>query len=132
MKTVWNKWLRHSAFIYCLFYTVATLVNSVLYLIQGIYEDPSGNWHEIDRAIITLIVVVAYTLVRNLKIKNYFLKSLIIYIPTLLLSFLYVWIVGFRDTLAESAYRDMFMTITIGSVIVTVIGYIIILIKKKK
>ena len=132
MKTVWNKWLRHSAFIYCLFYTVATLVNSVLYLIQGIYEDPSGNWHEIDRAIITLIVVVAYTLVRNLKIKNYFLKSLIIYIPTLLLSFLYVWIVGFRDALAESAYRDMFMTITIGSVIVTVIGYIIILIKKKK
>ena len=132
MKTVWDKWLRQSVFIYCLFYTVATLVNSVLYLIQGIYEDPSGNWHEIDRAIITLIVVVAYTLVRNLKIKNYFLKSLMIYIPTLLLSFLYVWIVGFRDTLAESAYRDMFMTITIGSVIVTVIGYIIILIKKKK
>lgn len=132
MKTVWDKWLRHSAFVYCIFYTVATLVNSVLYLIQGIYEDPSGNWHEIDRAIITLIVVVAYTLVRNLEIKNYFLKSLMIYIPTLLLSFLYVWIVGFRDTLAESAYRDMFMTITIGSVIVTVIGYIVILIKKKK
>ena len=132
MKTVWDNWLRHSVFIYCLFYTVATLVNSVLYLIQGIYEDPSGNWHEIDRAIITLIVVVAYTLVRNLKIKNYFLKSLIIYIPTLLLSLLYVWLVGFRDILAESAYRDMFMTITIGSVIVTVIGYIIILIKKKK
>mgnify|MGYP003313019053 FL=1 len=132
MKTVWDKWLRHSAFVYCIFYTVATLVNSVIYLMQGIYEDPSGNWHEIDRAIITLIVVVAYTLVRNLEIKNYFLKSLMIYIPTLLLSFLYVWIVGFRDTLAESAYRDMFMTITIGSVIVTVIGYIVILIKKKK
>ena len=132
MKTIWDSWLKQSVFVYCLFYTVATLVNSVLYLIQGIYEDPSGNWHEIDRAIITLIVVVAYTLVRNLEIKNYFLKSLMIYIPTLLLSFLYVWIVGFRDTLAESAYRDMFMTITIGSVIVTVIGYIVILIKKKK
>lgn len=132
MKTVWDKWLRQSVFIYCLFYTVATFANSVIYLIQGIYEDPSGNWHEIDRAIITLIVVVAYTLVRNLEIKNYFLKSLMIYIPTLLLSFLYVWIVGFRDTLAESAYRDMFMTITVGYVIVTVIGYIVILIKKKK
>ena len=132
MKTVWDKWLRHSVFIYCLFYTVATLVNSAIYLIQGIYEDPSGNWHEIDRAIITFIVVVAYTLVRNLEIKNYFLTFLLIYIPILLLSFLFVWIVGFRDTLAESAYRDMFMTITIGSVIVTVIGYIVILIKKKK
>ncbi len=132
MKTVWIKWLRHSVFVYCLFYTVATLVNSTIYLIQGIYEDPSGNWHEIDRAIITLIVVVAYTLVRNLKIENYFLKSLIIYVPTLLLSLLYVWITGFRDTLAESAYRDMFMTITVGSVIVTIIGFIVILIKKKK
>ena len=74
MKTVWDKWLRHSVFVYCIFYTVATFANSVIYLMQGIYEDPSGKWHEIDRAIITLIVVVAYTLVRNLEIKNYFLK----------------------------------------------------------
>ena len=74
MKTVWDNWLRHSVFIYCLFYTVATLVNSVLYLIQGLYVDPRGNCHAIDRAIITLIWVVAYTLVRNLKIKNYSAK----------------------------------------------------------
>lgn len=30
-------------------YTVITLLNSVLYLCNAIYEDPGGNWHELDR-----------------------------------------------------------------------------------
>ena len=40
---------------YSIIYTVITLLSSVLYLANGIYEDPSGNWHELDRAIILLI-----------------------------------------------------------------------------
>ena len=43
-------------------YTVITLLNSVLYLCNGIYEDPSGNWHELDRAMIILIGIAAFEL----------------------------------------------------------------------
>ena len=50
---------KNLIFAYTVLYTFVTVLNSILYLYNGIYEDPSGNWHEIDRAIIVLIGVVA-------------------------------------------------------------------------
>ena len=41
-----KKWIRIVS-IYSIIYTVITLLNSVLYLCSGIYEDPSGNWHPV-------------------------------------------------------------------------------------
>ncbi len=52
MKKIWNNWLKESIFIYSVIYTVTTIVNSIAYLIQGIRNDPSGNWHELTRALI--------------------------------------------------------------------------------
>ena len=46
-----QKWINLVS-VYSIIYTVITLLNSVLYLCNGNYEDPSGNWHEMDRAII--------------------------------------------------------------------------------
>ena len=60
---------KNLIFAYTVLYTFVTVLNSILYLYNGIYEDPSGNWHEIDRAIIVLIGVVAYALVTELIIK---------------------------------------------------------------
>ena len=56
MKNIWNKWLKDVLFIYCGLYTVATIVSSIRYLSLGIFEDPSGNWHELDRAVVTFII----------------------------------------------------------------------------
>lgn len=131
MNDIWNKWLKQSVFIYCILYTIATIINSVLYLINGYYEDPSGNWHELDRAIIVLIIVIAYSMIKNLKIKNYWIKALIVYIPTLSLAFVYIWLAGFRDTLANSAYRDIFLNYSIGFATVTVFGYIANILKNR-
>ena len=114
MKYIWNNWLKQATFLYSVLYTIATIFNSVLYLLNGKYEDPNGNWHEIDRAIIVFIIVLAYILIKNLKLKNYWLKAIIIYIPTLLLVFGYIWLTGLREPLAKSAYRDIFINYTIG------------------
>ena len=64
MKNIWEKYLRGILFLYFEIYTAATLLNSAIYLAQGVYEDPSGNWHEIDRAVIVLVAVLAYALIR--------------------------------------------------------------------
>ncbi len=132
MKSIWNNWLKQSVFIYSVLYTVATIFNSILYLLNGFYEDPNGNWHEVDRAIIVLIVVFAFAMIKNLKIKKYLIKAVIVYIPTLLLTFAYVWVVGLRDTLATSAYRDILINYTIGFVIASVVGWFMARIKYKK
>ena len=132
MKSMWNNWLKQSVFLYSVLYTLATIFNSILYLINGYYEDPNGNWHELDRAVIVLIVVIAFTMIKHLKVEKYLLKAVIVYIPTLLLAFAYVWMVGLRDTLASSAYRDIFINYTAGFAIATVIGWIVRSVKTKK
>ena len=69
-----KKWIRIIS-IYSIIYTVITLLNSVLYLCNGIYEDPSGNWHELDRAMILLIGIATFELCTNLPVKPLVLGS---------------------------------------------------------
>ena len=68
-----KKWIRIVS-IYSVIYTVITLLNSALYLCNGIYEDPSGNWHELDRAMILLIGIAAFELCTNLPVKPLVLR----------------------------------------------------------
>ncbi len=131
MKKIWNEWLKNAVCIYCILYTIATLANSIGYLSSGTYFDPNGNWHEIDRALIVLIGVIAYEMATRLPIKNVLIKIMVTYIPTMTLTFLYVWISGFREPLASSAYRDIFINYTGLFLIVSVIVIILEKIKSK-
>lgn len=76
-----KKWIRIAA-VYSIIYTTITLLNSVLYLCSGIYEDPNGNWHELDRAIILLIGIAAFELCTNLPVNPLVFRYLIAYIPS--------------------------------------------------
>ena len=132
MKNVWEKYLRGILFLYFEIYTAATILNSVIYLAKGVYEDPSGNWHEIDRAVIVLVAVVAYALIRYIKVNNFFLKVAIVYVPTMLLVFLYVFLRGLTVELARTAYRDIFINYTAGFVFVTIVVLVVNVIRRKK
>ncbi|MBO6015806.1 MAG: hypothetical protein IKQ27_14425 [Lachnospiraceae bacterium] len=121
MKNVWNENVKGTLLLYFGLYTIATITNSILYLAQGIFEDPAGNWHELDRAILVMIVTVAYALIKYIKVKNFALKTLIVYVPTMLLVFGYVFLRGLTAELAKSAYRDIFICYTMGYAVVTVI-----------
>ena len=59
-----KKWFNLVS-VYSIIYTVITLLNGVLYLCNGTYEEPGGKWHELDRAIIPLIGVAAFELYTN-------------------------------------------------------------------
>lgn len=117
---------------YSILYMIATLINSILYLSNGIYEDPGGNWHELDRAIILLIGMVAFELCTKLTIKPMILRYIAAYIPSQLLAFGYVWFRGLRDELASSAYRDIWINFTIFFVLFSIINIVISLYKNKK
>ncbi|MCI8302353.1 MAG: hypothetical protein HFF68_06270 [Oscillospiraceae bacterium] len=103
-----KKWINLVS-VYSIIYTVITLLNSVLYLRSGIYEDPSGNWHELDRAIILLIGVAAFELCTSLPVKPPILRYAAAYIPSQLLAFAYVWFTSLREPLAKTAYQDIWM-----------------------
>lgn len=132
MKKIWNDWLRNILLLYCGLYTLATITNSIIYLAGGTFEDPSGNWHELDRAVIVLIVVSAFALIKNLHVKNFWLKTLIVYVPTMLLTFLYVFMRGLTVELASTAYRDIFINYTVGFIVVSLIAFAVMRIRNKK
>ena len=132
MRKTWNNWLKESTFIYCVIYTIVTIMNSILYLIQGYRNDPSGNWHELTRAAIVFIGVVAYEMAVRLPVKNLFLRSVLIYIPTMGLAFVFVWLNRFIEPLAESAYKDIFINYTGLFIIVSAIAIIKPRIRKRK
>lgn len=129
MKKIWDSWLKSATFLYCVIYTVVTIVNSIGYLAAGTYFDPSGNWHELDRALIVLIGIIAYEMAVKLPIKNSLVKMTVTYVPTMLLCILFVWLCGFREPLASSAYRDIFINYT-G--LFLLISIAVILLEKKK
>ncbi len=132
MNKIWNNWLKESVFIYSLIYTITTIVNSIAYLIQGIKYDPSGNWHELTRALIVLIGIVAYELARHLPVKNLLLRAVIVYLVTLPFALLTVWLTQFVEPLAQSAYMDIFINYTGLFIVVTIITVIVKKIKPKQ
>ncbi len=125
MKKIWEDWLKEGIFLYCVIYTVTTIVNSVAYLSQGVRNDPSGNWHELERAIIVFIGIAAYELAIHLPVRNIILRSIIVYVPTMLLTFFAVWTTQFVEPLAKSAYKDIFINYTGLFVIVAVIAVVV-------
>lgn len=132
MKKIWNSWLRESVFIYSVIYTITTITNSIGYLIQGLRDDPSGNWHELTRALIVLIGVVAYELARHLPVKNLILRTAIVYAVTLPCAFFAVWSTQFIEPLAKSAYKDIFINYTGLFIVVSIIAVVIQKIRRKR
>ena len=70
MKKFLNESVREGAVLYCAIYTVTTILNSIGYLLQGICHDPNGNWHELTRAAVVLIGVLAYGRKRAVPAAN--------------------------------------------------------------
>ena len=126
-----KEWFQFAS-IYAVLYTAITLLNSVLYLCSGIYEDPSGNWHELDRAIILLIGMTAFMLCTSLPVKPVILRYAIAYVPSQLLAFGYVWFTGFREPLAKTAYWDIWINFTSLFVLMCIANTVISVCKEKK
>lgn len=126
-----KKWIRIVS-VYSMIYTAITLLNSVLYLCNGTYEDPSGNWHELDRAMILLIGIAAFELCTNLPVKPLLLRYVIAYVPSQLLAFTYVWVTGLREPLAKTAYRDIWINFTSLFIILCITNTIVSIRKVKQ
>lgn len=126
-----KKWISIVS-IYSILYTVTTWLNSILYLSNGIYEDPSGNWHELDRAMILLIGIVAFLLCTDLPVKPLIFRYIIAYVPSQLLAFIYVWFSGLREELAKTAYRDIWINFTSLFIILCIVNTMINIYKEKR
>ena len=53
-----------------------------------------------------------YEMATKLPIKNVWMRMIVTYVPTMLLTFFYIWTTSFREALASSAYQDIFINYT--------------------
>lgn len=126
-----KKWAGMAS-AYCIIYTAITLLNSILYLSNGIYEDPSGNWHELDRAIILFIGFAAFHLCTSLPVKPPLFRYAAAYVPSQLLALAYVWFSGLREPLAQTAYRDIWINFTGLFVLLCIVHSAVCMYKEKR
>ena len=131
MKRLWNDQLKEGVFLYCVIYTVTTIINSIGYLAQGIRNDPNGNWHELTSAAVVLIGVLAYELAVHLPVKNRLLQALAVYAVTMPLVLLTVWLSGFIDPLSPGAYRDITINYSGLFILVSIIALVMQKLKKQ-
>lgn len=79
-----------------------------------------------------MIGVVAFELCTKLSIKPLIWRYIIAYMPSQLLAFVYVWFSGFREELAKTAYRDIWINFSILFILLCIVNTVINIHKMKK
>lgn len=110
------KYTKKILILFCIIFTFATLISCIINLALG-YETDTYI-HILDRAVLTLIGSIAFTLIQELNPKSKVLGFLYPYGASILLAMLYVYISGLYQELHQNAYRDVFLNFTIVFIVV--------------
>ncbi|KGJ48954.1 hypothetical protein KD33_11235 [Clostridium sp. NCR] len=121
--------LKKIAQLFCVVFTVATILSSSLQLLMGRMTDT--NEHILDRGVLTLIGALVLILMTQLEFKNKLLRFVVPYSVFISIALLYVFISGFWSNLHPNAYRDVFLNDTIAYIVVYFVIDIVNRIKKK-
>lgn len=130
MKLNFGPTVKKSALLYCVIFTVTTLVDNIWQLCRGQVSD--SNYHIINRAVVILIAVIAITSFDKLKLKNRILSHVVSYVISMIVVFVYVWFTSFFDPLSPGAYQGIFITFTSLTIIVSLIIEVKEHIKRKR
>lgn len=123
MKNILPVVLKKGLQLYCMMYTVITIISSALQLFQGRTEDT--NSHILNRAVVCFIAVFVMEAFGNIRLKSQLLSWLIVYAIAMTMVFIYVWFTGFFEPLSKNAYRDIFLNFTTIAVVIGIITEII-------
>lgn len=106
MKRKTSSVLKQGVLLFCVIFSVTTLLSSSLQLFSGQLTDT--NLHILNRGALVLIGVITFMLFDGIKPKRKVLSFLVPYAISMGLVFLYVWIIGFFETLHPNAYSGLF------------------------
>lgn len=121
--------LKKTAQLFCIVFTVATILSISLQLLMGRMTDT--NEHILDRGALTLIGALVLILMTQLEFKNKLIRFIAPYSVFISIALLYVFISGFWSNLHPNAYRDVFLNDTIAYIVVYFIIDIANKIKKR-
>ena len=132
--------IKEVIILYCIIFTVGTLVNSIGVLYLGMSSNPDVHGHIILRAgivfmittIITAIKIIMKNIILKSKTKRDILQKYTIACAVgLLMLLIYIWvsasglISSSPEDIHPNAFRDMFRSIFVPAVIFAIIGFFI-------
>jgi hypothetical protein len=118
MKSNIGSIVKNSALLYCVIFTVTTLLDNIWQLSRGQIAD--SNYHIMNRAVVVLIAVISITLFDKLRLKSKILSQLVSYSISMAVVFAYVWFTSFFDPLSDGAYQGIFVTYTSLAIIFSI------------
>lgn len=139
--------VKEAVFLYCAIFTVGTLANSIGVQYLGLSSNHDVHEHIMIRAglvlFITIVITLVITLMKNISIKSKsknsaLLKYTLACVIILLLIFIYIWAMSSghlwvsAEEIHPNAFRDLTRSVLFPAIILAVIGFFIMLIKKRK
>jgi len=119
-----------AALLYGIFFSVTTIVNSVLAMVQG--HTYGTHEHVLTRAAVVLVAVLTIVIATIMKSINIWLRCLLAYAVAIALIWGYTWLSGqLFTTLHPDAYRDIFISVSLFYVPCAV-GYATVITVKEK
>lgn len=134
--------LKSAVTLYCIIFTVATIVNSVAVLHLGLSSNPNVHEHIMTRAVIVFVITAAIILVAAVMRgilstsktkKSVLFKYTVVCIVILLLIFVYVWALSTgrlwvsAEELHPDAFRDMSRSILIPAAALAIVGFFVMM-----
>lgn len=104
---------------WCIVFSLATVASSILQLLNN--QPSDTNIHILNRGVIVLIGTIIYEVMSKIRTKNVLVSTLLIYVISMGMVYLYVWLFGFIEPLHPNAYRDITLNFTPLFIIISVI-----------
>ncbi len=114
--------LKDKLKVICVIYVVATMISSILSLLNG--TPTATHFHLILRLLVIIIAVAPLSIFDLLKNQREIVRLAIHYLVTMLLIFALVWSIQIFESLHPNAYRDILLNYTGAYIAVGLVYYL--------
>lgn len=93
--------------IFSLIYTIITIIVSIVNIFRGNNYDPMGYWHEIDRALILLLLFILFFTIKYFHFSKNLANMLSQLLPLLLALLAYATLLNFRGFIPLDLFKKI-------------------------
>jgi len=125
--------VKEVAILYCIIFTIATIINSAGWLWFGFATNPDVHEHIMLRAAIVMAISAGVVIIKKIAFKGSMLHYIITCTVALVIMLIGIWILSSGEGAHPDAFKDLTRSIAVPyAVIATIIGLIRLKRNKKK
>jgi len=125
--------IKEVAVLYCVIFTIATIVNSAGWLWFGIATNPNVHEHIMLRGLIVTAIAISVVVIKKIAFMGSMKHYIITCTAALIIMVIVIWILSSGEGAHPDAFRDLTRSITVPYVaIATILGIVRLKRRQKK